>query len=763
MKNTANLSLRTKLCTQRKRYKTLIRNKKSCYYNSSIDEIALNSRQPRMFWKKLKILKKSDTREANFSESTIIKHFSSLLCTDRIQKPVLENSTNCDLDTDITLEEVNSALKKSKNNKSAGLDVISKEMVHAFTEIYPNFLPKLFNIILKSKHFPEEWLTALIVLIHKKGTKSDISNYRGISLLSCLSKLFCSVLNNRIVKWGEENNVFSTSQLGFRKGNRTSDALTILHNLVDKYCHKGKSPLYACFVDFQKAFDKIPRDLLLQKLNNIGVRGNVYDIIKSMYTGDNARIKIDDKMTKLININQGVRQGCVLSPTLFNFFLSDFEKFISDDSETNPISINNVCKVPCIIWADDIVLLSETKSGLQKQIDKLSNYSATNMLPVNIEKTKCMCFNKSGKLIRNCFFFEENALEDVSDMMYLGFLVRCNGSINAGLKNLGERALKAFYKIKESIGYSFYRNAHVAFKIFDSIIKPILLYASDFWGLYKLSVKGRSPCDIIHIKFCKWFLGVSKHTTTQGVLYELGRYPISFEAQTRHIDNWIRIIGVKICNPLLLQSCLHAVNEGLPFSNNLTEYLTQIDLPFLIEHCDKIKPKSKVTRNIRNYLKKDFIIKLDHTMSSIKSKVSLLKVIKPNIGMAPYISISNFASRKIIAKFRLSDHPLEIERGRYMKIPRSKRLCKICHGGVEDIEHFSLACNELKEIRLPFIVTIQKIFPNFSNLNNQDKIILLLNPNIDTINLIYTFFLDLLDLRDVKLKYRACSNLILQL
>ena len=165
----------------------------------------------------------------------------------------------------------------------------------------------MLNGILQTGVFPKSWSTALVVLIHKKGDKSDLSNYRGISLLSAIAKLFCSILNKRISNWAEDNQLLSDSQLGFRKGNRTSDALKILHNVIDTYCHNQKKSVFGCFVDFKKAFDKVPRDKLLNKLANIGISGKVFDVIKSMYNQDFVSIKLPKGITIPIEVNQCVR------------------------------------------------------------------------------------------------------------------------------------------------------------------------------------------------------------------------------------------------------------------------------------------------------------------------------------------------------------------------------------------------------------------------------------------------------------------------
>ena len=139
-------------------------------------------------------------------------------------------------------------------------------MISCLVEVCPEIILKLFNLILDSGDVIPEWLISFIVPIHKGGPKSEPSNYRGVSLLSCLGKLFLSILNHRLEIFTLDNGILSTSQLGFIKGNRTSDAHIIIRNLIDKYCHKNNKKIYACFIDLSKAFDTVPRDILLSKL-----------------------------------------------------------------------------------------------------------------------------------------------------------------------------------------------------------------------------------------------------------------------------------------------------------------------------------------------------------------------------------------------------------------------------------------------------------------------------------------------------------------
>ena len=178
------------------------------------------------------------------------------------------------------------------------MDNISNEMLRCLTETYPRIILKLFNLILSNNEISPEWVVGAIVPLHKKGSISDPSNYRGITLMSSLAKLFLTVLNNRLMKFTIDNDILSVSQIGFLPGNRTSDAHIIINNLIKKYCHKEGKKIYSCFVDFAKAFDTIPRDMLFKKIFNYGIKGKFFNIIKNIYTRDRACVKIRDKYTE---------------------------------------------------------------------------------------------------------------------------------------------------------------------------------------------------------------------------------------------------------------------------------------------------------------------------------------------------------------------------------------------------------------------------------------------------------------------------------
>ena len=214
-------------------------------------------------------------------------------------------------------------------------------MIICCVEVYPDIFLKLFNNLLYYGVFPEIWSQSMIVPLYKKGNKMLETNYRGITLLSCMGKFFNVIINERITNFAISNGIIKQEQFGFIKGKRTSDCLMILNSLADYFMNKKKTKLYTAFIDFQKAYDKVPRDILLSKLYSVGIRGDVFKVSKNIYQNEKTSIRIGNKRTEFFDVNIGVKQGCILSPTLFNIFLSDLPQTFNE-KKSEPATIGNL-------------------------------------------------------------------------------------------------------------------------------------------------------------------------------------------------------------------------------------------------------------------------------------------------------------------------------------------------------------------------------------------------------------------------------------
>ncbi len=321
-----SVDLRQRAFFQHKKYRNLLRTKKRQHRDRIINDMALSRGDSRKFWRLLDRLKARDQNDVfveGISTHRWRASFESILRSGDALGCPPDSVGGGPLDSEITLEELEGGSYVLRPGKAAGPDTISYEMLACILEKHPNIILKLFNSILIHNGKTPDWYRSVLVLLHKKGSKTEPLNYRGISLLSCVSKLFTAVLNKRLLAYVIDKKILSENQLGFVPGNRTSDAHIILQNLIQKYCYKQNKRLYSCFVDFSKAFDNISREGLFEKLLGYGICGNFYNVLKNMYFNDETRIKVGGYLTDVIYPNQGVRQGCILSPLLFNIYLAD--------------------------------------------------------------------------------------------------------------------------------------------------------------------------------------------------------------------------------------------------------------------------------------------------------------------------------------------------------------------------------------------------------------------------------------------------------
>ena len=228
--------------------------------------------------------------------------------------------------------------------------------------------PKKRTLILEAGTFPDCWSMGLITPIFKSGEKSNPTNYRCICVTSCLGKLFTALLNTRLHNFVRSQNLLHPSQMGFLEGFRTTDHIFSLRTLIDKYVtNANKGKLFRCFIDFQKAFDSIWHDGLLSKLMSYKMGGRSYRLTSEMYCRSKCAIKCGNRRTKFFDYNRVVRQGCILSPLLFNLYLNDIPFLLDNSCDTDSIILPNGLPLNCLFYADDLVLISRSASGLQNK------------------------------------------------------------------------------------------------------------------------------------------------------------------------------------------------------------------------------------------------------------------------------------------------------------------------------------------------------------------------------------------------------------
>jgi hypothetical protein len=630
-----------------------------------------------------------------------------------------------ELDLPFTSEELKSAISELSNGRSAGPDgVINEILIHGYYA-FEQYLLNLFNKILESGYFPNSWSEGYIVPVHKKGSMDDVNNFRGITLLSTIGKLFTKLLNKRLSNWAEDYYVYTESQAGFRSKMGTNDNIFVLHGLVQHMINKNEA-LYCSFIDFSKCFDYLVHHNIWFKLTKLGIRGKIYTVIKSMYNCIKSRIKLENRVSiKFFECLLGVRQGESLSPFLFTMYVNDLEEELYLNGFEG-VDINNF-KMFLLLYADDIVLLSKTPVDLQNGLNVLENYCQRWKLKVNIEKTKIMVFGK-GRLPNNLrFTYGGQPLEIVNKFCYLGIVFTRGGSFVEAQNTLVGQAQKAIYKMKKCL----YRFTHIGVKhtmdMFDKLIVPILHYGCQTWGLNKTP-----SIERLHMHFCKNLLGVKSCTQNDFVYGELGRIDLYTVRLYTVIKYWLKILATddrkyirKLYNTML--SDIHSRPNKKNWASDVRDILNSTG--FSQVWLNQGIGDESVFLSIFKCRIKDMYIQNWRARLDLSSRAIFYRNFT-NFEFKNYLEqVNSEKFRTALTRLRVSSHRLCVETGRWKQpvTPFSERLCQIC-SKLEDEYHFLFECPLYDNLRKQFIK------PYYLNRSNMFKCLELLQSDNKKIN-----------------------------
>ena len=590
-------------------------------------------------------------------------------------------SRNDQLNSPITLAELTYAVKTLKTGKSSSEDQISNEMIKHLSHLGLGAMRKVFNLCLSKGKYP--WHTSLITPIHKSGDSKNPDNYRAIAVGSCLGKTFSTILLNRLLSFRRKYCPDPVNQLGFSKGAQTNDHILTLKTIIDKYYTKktGKSKkLFACFIDLRKAFDNVNRSMLLNKLEQLKIEGNFFNVLSDMYNNSTAKLKINNYLSNSFKIEKGTEQGHPMSPDLFKIFIKDLSKKLKT-SGSYP-SLDNQT-INHLLWADDLVLLALDGKSLQTNLDIINQFCKNSELEINIKKTKIIEF---GRKSNQNFYIGDEQIKRTDEYCYLGVVFSKNGKLTVARNELRKKALRSLYGLKRYV-----HRDHISLNslilLFDALIKPVLLYGcqiitphapitkhlyDDYTDTnYKqyLTRIYRDPYEKFQIKFLKWCLGVHSRSSNIGVYGETARIPIIMDAIKLSIDYFCR------CEELPESSLTKkAFNEQKKLSLDWFKHNNEILNRFNNANSSLSRPSITVYKNLRNQFLKFWTSALENS-----PKLEFYNLIKHEFRREKYLNINEFQLRSSLTKILISSHDLEIEKGRYTNVPRDTRLCKYCN------------------------------------------------------------------------------------
>ena len=362
------------------------------------------------------------------------------------------------------------SLKKKKCHIDDFAPFIIKENIHLLAQP----ISYLFNQSTSSGKFPKALKFARIIPLHKKGPKTDLNNYRPISLLNIFSKIFEKLMKSHLVAFIHKNEILSKSQFGFQEGKSTLDALVKFSSEVYSQLDKSNF-LLSIFVDFSKAFDTVPHDLLLRKLSFYGIRGIIFDWFAD-YLADRSHVTmIDGSQSSTNEVKMGVPRGSVLGPVLFLLFVNDLPNF----SEI----------LTSILFADDANLSMSGPDPAELimianiELNKLRNWCIANRISINSLKTFFLLFGNHHPLnlpiltIKSGFSYE--VIKRATNIKFLGIYYDDNMSFKTHVNYLVQRLSRTsslIYQLKE------FMPSFVLKTIYNAHIASLLNYCNIIWS-----------------------------------------------------------------------------------------------------------------------------------------------------------------------------------------------------------------------------------------------------------------------------------------
>ena len=290
-----------------------------------------------------------------------------------------------------------------------------------------------------------------------------------------MGKIFIKMLTRRIDQHMRARELWKINQRGYKPDHRTEDNLFILKSLHEKYYVAENKNVYAAFVDKFFLFNK--QEISILQAYEIRDHWK-YKIIKSMYSNARYRVLVGGKISPNFPSNLGVKQGCPMSPILSNIFQNDMHDIFRD---CDPVKLGDTA-LNSLLWADDLLLLSLSKEGLQKCLNNLREYCQKWALTVNGEKTKVMIFSK-GKSVKANLTFGTNEIECVNNFHYLGFQISHDMKLKTIIDDRHSKATKMSKMVLRALRTSTNVSTKLLMSLFDKQIAPILLYGSSIWGI----------------------------------------------------------------------------------------------------------------------------------------------------------------------------------------------------------------------------------------------------------------------------------------
>ena len=670
------------------------------------------------------------------------------------------------LNNDLDEHEVIMGLKKLHSGRAPGPDGLRAEFLkQAFVmETVDDgppvkrhvLLPVLFDLyqaLFSSGEFVRKWSMATLSPIFKKGDAANLDNYRAIAVGSVLGKLYAVILDTRVSVCAEKNGWRAEGQAGFRAGKSTVDHVFVLRHLIES-TQKSRKVLYCCFVDFRKAFDRVRRDYLIQRLAELGVHGRMLQAIIQMYWSVPLVPKLHGTVGDAIPSTCGVKQGDPLSPLLFGLFIDEFESWLRQRLPNVGVQMGRKL-VQMLLYADDMVLLTHNPMELQQMLDVLHQFCSAKGMEVNVRKTEIVVFRKANTPeVPDQWLYNGETVQRSVEFRYLGIILHETKGMSCAIESLATAARKAMWALFPRFKLAGITDISIKLRMFSCLVVPIMEYCSEVWGpdlLFSCDTLDKlwdNELQKIQSIFLRQLGKLRKSVPTTVVHKEMCMNPVAKGWLRASIDLWRRLgkvpsdslLGMAVRESLAsyagegvgsapkswagrFMHTVRSLSQGRDADGTIAEFLATNGLAepdndklaaipwlkvwgtwdtMLQEPWDKVaayaNPRQSVSSNL---------IKLSTYHSWFMTGDIPQEELEAGYpqGMPRYIRHTSgipFTYVKQLMRFRTGAHHLAIETGRWArpKLPRQHRVCSKCSCTVvEDEVHFLFECPAYDRIR----------------------------------------------------------------
>lgn len=469
----------------RARFKKKILEQKNMQWEKRCHDLEtyIGGRRTTESWKFINSLKKQTNTSLRLNMITKEdwrKYFTQMLNEHREEYKLESEDVRYNLEGDrvqISMEELKAAIRKLKNKRAAGPGGIPSELIKNGTNKLNRIIKILMEKCINGESIPLEWNEGWITPIHKKGAQNICENYRGLTVNCSFYRLYGKILTSLITT---DYHIYQTEeQAGFRAGRSTVDNIFCLTQIMEKIMATGRE-LHMVFVDLTKAYDTVPIKKLFDVLESSPINITLVKAVKNLYKNAFSRVKIGNDLTTQFNVNKGLRQGCSMSPILFNIYLdATLEQWRRKCGGMGiPLEDRTLYTLH---YADDQVILARDSEDIEYMFRKLSEeYSKWGLL-INLKKTEYLCVGGTGQDIQ---LENGDTIKACTEFTYLGAKLNNTGRCDEMINNRVNNARKITGALNSIL---WQKNIRTKTKtlIYDTIVKSTLTYGSEVWQINK--------------------------------------------------------------------------------------------------------------------------------------------------------------------------------------------------------------------------------------------------------------------------------------